>query len=230
MTRSSPTSSTSWLPITLCGFGCAVLFWLASRFPSPAWILAASVPTGLLWLRSAPSPAREQAQDRAEHEKLDNAAGVEVQQEVQGLSALCQRIAPIWSAQIESARHQSQSAVEALSERFAHLSELLAAAISPEVAADSDSTACLLARHKVELEIAQVLVALQFQDRVSQMLGHVRDDIARLARHLDEGDARHVDTRAWLDELSRTYTTPEQHAIHRGRHGVRDSASDITFF
>ncbi|WP_420066347.1 methyl-accepting chemotaxis protein [Pseudomonas asplenii] len=82
-------------------------------------------------------------------------------------------------------------------------------------------------------EIGEVLVALQFQDRVSQMLGHMRDDIGRLARHLEEDAARHVDARSWLDELSRTYTTPEQHAIHSGRKsgaGVADSTSDITFF
>jgi methyl-accepting chemotaxis protein len=86
-------------------------------------------------------------------------------------------------------------------------------------------------------EISEVLVALQFQDRVSQMLGHMRDDISRLAQHLEEDDARHVDARSWLDELSRTYTTPEQHAIHQGRKssqsttsGASDSASDITFF
>ncbi|WP_371921736.1 methyl-accepting chemotaxis protein [Pseudomonas sp. 57B-090624] len=85
-------------------------------------------------------------------------------------------------------------------------------------------------------EISEVLVALQFQDRVSQMLGHMRDDIGRLAQHLEQDDARHVDARSWLDELSSTYTTPEQHAIHHGRQGgsgiagASHSASDITFF
>ena len=45
-----------------------------------------------------------------------------------------------------------------------------------------------------------------------------------------------TDARSWLDELSSTYTTPEQHAIHHGRKGgsgsagASHSASDITFF
>ena len=79
-------------------------------------------------------------------------------------------------------------------------------------------------------EISEVLVALQFQDRVSQMLGHMRDDIQRLGAHLSEPCER-VDARTWLDELSHTYTMPEQHAIHHGRGATNaDNATDITFF
>ena len=79
-------------------------------------------------------------------------------------------------------------------------------------------------------EISEVLVALQFQDRVSQMLGHMRDDIQRLGSHLSEPCER-VDARTWLDELSHTYTMPEQHDIHHCRSAASaDSASDFTFF
>ena len=39
------------------------------------------------------------------------------------------------------------------------------------------------------------------------------------------------DARDWLDDLSHTYTTPEQHAIHHGRSTpAASSAADITFF
>ena len=79
-------------------------------------------------------------------------------------------------------------------------------------------------------EISEVLVALQFQDRVSQMLGHMRDDIEKLGLRLVDASGQ-VDASGWLDDLSHTYTTPEQHAIHSGRHGTSAaSASDITFF
>ena len=41
----------------------------------------------------------------------------------------------------------------------------------------------------------------------------------------------HVDARSWLDDLSHTYTTPEQHAIHQGRSThATSTVSDITFF
>jgi methyl-accepting chemotaxis protein len=79
-------------------------------------------------------------------------------------------------------------------------------------------------------EISEVLVALQFQDRVSQMLGHMRDDIEKLGLRLSEPN-NHIDARGWLDDLSHTYTTPEQHAIHHGQSSpAASSDSDITFF
>ncbi|MEH3024403.1 MAG: methyl-accepting chemotaxis protein [Pseudomonas oryzihabitans] len=86
--------------------------------------------------------------------------------------------------------------------------------------------------------IAEVLVALQFQDRVSQMLGHVRDDQARLQRLVAErrdlaASGRPLpalDTQAWLRELARTYTMAEQVAVHHGKRPAATAESDITFF
>ena len=85
-------------------------------------------------------------------------------------------------------------------------------------------------------EIANVLVALQFQDRVSQVLMHVRNDLGKLEGHLREhgaGEERApMDARVWLGELAQTYTMPEQHAVHGG--GTAEISgnndSDITFF
>jgi len=87
--------------------------------------------------------------------------------------------------------------------------------------------------------IGEVLVALQFQDRVSQMLGHVRDDQARLERLVAERRALAasgqalppLDTKAWLADLARTYTMAEQVAVHHGkRPAAATTESDITFF
>jgi methyl-accepting chemotaxis protein len=88
-------------------------------------------------------------------------------------------------------------------------------------------------------EIAEVLVALQFQDRVSQMLMHVRNDLEKLETHLEMHEQElaagrflgPIDARAWLEELSRTYTMPEQHAIHGGgSSGAASQSDEITFF
>ncbi|KTT57011.1 chemotaxis protein [Pseudomonas oryzihabitans] len=86
--------------------------------------------------------------------------------------------------------------------------------------------------------IAEVLVALQFQDRVSQMLGHIRDDQGRLERLVVERRtlaARGqplppLDTQAWLADLARTYTMAEQVAVHHGKRPAAAAESDITFF
>jgi methyl-accepting chemotaxis protein len=87
-------------------------------------------------------------------------------------------------------------------------------------------------------EIAEVLVALQFQDRVSQVLGHVCSDMKKLADRIDDQQRQlasgrkpgPIDATAWLDELSHTYTVPEQHVVHRGGKPAKSASTDITFF
>lgn len=89
-------------------------------------------------------------------------------------------------------------------------------------------------------EVAEVLVALQFQDRVSQILGHVSQDMGKLNERIGEHEAGvsrgeappSLDASAWLDELSHTYTVPEQHVVHHGGQPVAAPAdsADITFF
>ena len=87
-------------------------------------------------------------------------------------------------------------------------------------------------------EIAEVLVALQFQDRVSQVLGHVSNDMNKLKDRIadperqpgEDGMPGPIDATAWLDELSHTYTVPEQHVVHRGGAPQVATASEITFF
>lgn len=88
-------------------------------------------------------------------------------------------------------------------------------------------------------DIAEVLVSLQFQDRVSQMLGHVTDDMDHLTQQVN-GQRQDIcagqvtapiDSNAWLAQLASTYTTPEQHHLHRGELPSKSPGGDeITFF
>jgi len=89
-------------------------------------------------------------------------------------------------------------------------------------------------------EIAEVLVALQFQDRVSQILGHVNQDMGKLKERIAEHEAGRargdvsasLDASSWLEELSHTYTVPEQLVVHRGGKpaAAAAAADEITFF
>lgn len=84
-------------------------------------------------------------------------------------------------------------------------------------------------------EIGEVLVSLQFQDRISQVLSHVSKDMSKLKEHIKQGSeasgAASIDASAWLEELSHTYTVPEQHAVHGGgKTKAAAAASEITFF
>jgi methyl-accepting chemotaxis protein len=86
-------------------------------------------------------------------------------------------------------------------------------------------------------EIENVLVALQFQDRVSQILTHVCNDLGKLKEHISEqqngsGNVP-IDARSWLEELAGTYTMKEQHVVHQGGSAGSPAAkqeTEITFF
>ncbi|HCI13790.1 MAG TPA: chemotaxis protein [Gallionellaceae bacterium] len=105
-----------------------------------------------------------------------------------------------------------------------------------------DSSAEVLRRESqlIGSEINDVLVSLQFQDRVSQVLSMVRNDLGKLEKHLamhkqDIANGKQVglsDAHSWLKELSHTYTMPQQHAAHAGRRQQAATAqsNEITFF
>ncbi|MDP3979551.1 MAG: methyl-accepting chemotaxis protein [Pseudomonas sp.] len=87
----------------------------------------------------------------------------------------------------------------------------------------------------IQSEISEVLVALQFQDRVSQILAHVRNNMEALHGHLQQ--YRHnpeqllrIDAQAWLAEMELTYATDEQRQIHHGGASGSAREAEITFF
>ena len=82
-------------------------------------------------------------------------------------------------------------------------------------------------------EIHNVLIALQFQDRMSQMLCSVRDDLGKLEQRLADGDEAGLEVDAWLEALASSYTMEEQYALHSTSSAGQSSApqsTEITFF
>jgi methyl-accepting chemotaxis protein len=86
-------------------------------------------------------------------------------------------------------------------------------------------------------------VALQFQDRISQVLSHVRGDLDKLSQTLDDAEQQlaqgvhpePLDSAAWLDALTSTYSMPEQYAVHGSEQpaaqaAAPSSSTEITFF
>ncbi len=91
----------------------------------------------------------------------------------------------------------------------------------------------------IQREIGESLVQLQFQDRVSQIMSHVKTNIQRfpavLAEHRDafqsEGDARRLTADALLHELQSSYAMKDEHVAHIGDiHATPVADDDITFF
>nr|WP_281171754.1 methyl-accepting chemotaxis protein [Azovibrio restrictus] len=98
----------------------------------------------------------------------------------------------------------------------------------------SESSQALRAESQhISDELADILVALQFQDRISQVLNHVCQDMGKLKERIieQERQGQPIDAGIWLQELSQTYTMPEQHRVHGGQRGQVEAAdSEITFF
>jgi len=87
-------------------------------------------------------------------------------------------------------------------------------------------------------EISDTLVHLQFQDRISQILSHVRANLDGLHGHIkqqfserERGAATAIDANRWIKEMALGYATAEQKLIHRGETANSKAGPDeITFF
>lgn len=98
-----------------------------------------------------------------------------------------------------------------------------------ELTSASQSLASLHARVRQNLD--QILVALQHEDRMSQILNHVCDDMGRLEAMLAAPDTPLPDPEVWLDTLRASYTTPEERAVHDGNpDGKTTTSAGIDFF
>lgn len=93
----------------------------------------------------------------------------------------------------------------------------------------------------IQGEVGEALVQLQFQDRVSQVMSHVRENMEQLLPLLRENHQRYIDTGVLepldadrlLRELQKTYAMAEEHAVHSGARLAAPAASEadeITFF
>jgi len=162
---------------------------------------------------------------------LSGETGLKISETVNTVNAAISRT-------VELSRHQAQQD----SQTLAHSEQLVSQVIEHfrhNAQAIVDTSSSLQQQSEsVASEIAGVLVALQFQDRVSQMLNLVNNDLCKLRGHITErqqitqagGSPDLIIAQTWLDQLASTYTMPEQHAIHHGKPLVSSSSSDVTFF
>ena len=90
----------------------------------------------------------------------------------------------------------------------------------------------------IKSEIGQALVQLQFQDRVSQIMNHVKDNISQFPELLERnrqdyeqgGVLLALDSDAFLTEMKKTYVMADQHAVHTGVKVEQKMETDISFF
>jgi methyl-accepting chemotaxis protein len=86
----------------------------------------------------------------------------------------------------------------------------------------------------VKTEIEQLLVALQFQDRVQQILDQIGASIGSAVATLQQAmrDGVAPDANAWQALLAAGYTTDEQRAVNGGQPGAgrAQASAETTFF
>ena len=89
----------------------------------------------------------------------------------------------------------------------------------------------------IRAEIDESLIQFQFQDRIGQVLCHVRDSIDEFPRFVLQSHSSGIEslkplnTQHLLDSLKSTYTMEAEHQAHSQAHApVSQSTPDITFF
>ncbi len=138
------------------------------------------------------------------------------------------------SAQREAASAQaSDSAINGVLNRFRNVTEAM------EASADALKQASV----GIQAEIVESLVQLQFQDRVSQRMTHVRQNIERLPVLMTDsreqfhrsGVLAPVDAKALLAELEGSYAMADERSTHKDIDSTAGAATaaaveEVTFF
>jgi methyl-accepting chemotaxis protein len=92
------------------------------------------------------------------------------------------------------------------------------------------------AAQEIKVEIEGALVQFQFQDRIGQTLGHVRDSIdsfpptLALAQGGGAGSVEPFDSVGMVNELKRSYTMVDEHEVNHSGPPVSLQEAEITFF
>lgn len=85
----------------------------------------------------------------------------------------------------------------------------------------------------VKQKVSEIIVSLQFQDRVSQILSGVTSNLEQLKERCANGFLQEMDERqieSWLTELEKTYVMVEQNMLHHGSQSQASASSEIQFF
>jgi methyl-accepting chemotaxis protein len=179
------------------------------------------------------------AQEVRKLSAMSGQTGKRMAEKVEVISAAIRaaRLSAVASANTEAASVvASEKAVNAVLDRFRHVTEGL------------EASADVLERESVGIqsEIVEALVQLQFQDRVSQRMTHVRRNIERLPALLADsregfektGELRAVDAAALLAELEGSYAMADERVTHSAgaaaagtsRAAPAAHSDEVTFF
>lgn len=116
--------------------------------------------------------------------------------------------------------------------------ELAEAAIKSVVAKVEDVTAdfeSLAAKMRVmsddiKRDVSDSMVALQYQDRISQILDHAQSNIDHMSGLLTGSDFKDITPTQWRREMAENMSMQEEFEIHEGRGRTSVKPQEITYF
>ena len=79
-------------------------------------------------------------------------------------------------------------------------------------------------------KISDAMVELQFQDRASQILAHIVDNLNALNATVEGNNHENLDAEIWLREMSQKFSTQEEFDNLLGKSGSNPKTRDMTFF
>jgi len=174
-------------------------------------------------------------------------------QEVRKLSAMSgdtgRRIAEkvsVINAAIVAARHSAEAATQREGETVLESRDAIGAVLD-DFRGVTDALVAASEQLKqesigIKSEVSEALVQLQFQDRVSQIMNHVKANIEGLPEVLQQqrlqfeqqGALQPPQSQALLKALQDSYAMAEEHALHHGKSAPHAAApqpaEEVTFF
>lgn len=188
--------------------------------------------TNLLALNAAIEAARAGEQGRGFAVVADEVRNLSLASETMG-NKITQQLKEVGETIVNAVKMSEESAVqdELSLEKSEQLIEGVLGGLRTTMQGLSHSSK-VLRDNSVQLqgEIGEVLVDLQFQDRVSQILGQViqsQENLVSELQSLQSGEILDVDR--WVDKMQQGYTTGEQYSNHFDVNKQEDNASGVMF-
>jgi methyl-accepting chemotaxis protein len=130
----------------------------------------------------------------------------------------------------------AQASVQRDAQSIAHSKDAIRAVLQAfATAMQTLDEAAARMRHEnegIQTDVSEALVQLQFQDRVSQVLGHVRQSMDDVTHELQQALTAHhpLHVERLLSGLEQSYTMSEERANHLQQGAGTTATADITFF
>lgn len=136
---------------------------------------------------------------------------------------LTQQLLPVWHRHMASVRKHSDEAVSNMLTAFAEFQSQVAAhcqQLGQSMPADMQESS-----HRL-------LEAFQYQDRLSQRLSLLEQDVSRLQEQLQDAGVHLPDPNTWLARLRGEYAMSDQHVDHHadGERNGAAGAQETHFF